>query len=117
MNRKWLYDNVKQMPYYVYILECSNKALYTGITTDLERRLKEHQTGKGCHYTKYNPGIKIRYFEEHPNRSSATKREAEIKKWSRAKKLTFHLWLGWGTLITTGKSGKRRCSPGRKIGG
>ncbi|KKP36278.1 MAG: hypothetical protein UR28_C0047G0001, partial [Candidatus Peregrinibacteria bacterium GW2011_GWF2_33_10] len=44
MNRKWLYDNVKQMPYYVYILECSNKALYTGITTDLERRLKEHQT-------------------------------------------------------------------------
>jgi len=75
------------MPYYVYILECKNKALYTGITIDIQRRLKEHQTGRGGHYTSYNPGVKIRYFEKHPNRSAALKREAQIKKWSRAEKL------------------------------
>jgi len=76
------------MPYFVYILECSNKALYTGITNNLERRIKEHKTGKGCRYTRYNPGKKLLYSEKHPNRSSATKREAEIKKFSRAKKLS-----------------------------
>ena len=47
------------MPYYVYILECKNKALYTGITIDIQRRLKEHQTGRGGHYTSYNPGVKM----------------------------------------------------------
>jgi putative endonuclease len=75
------------MPYYVYILECSNKALYTGITTDIDRRFAEHKRGKGGHYTTSNPPVKIRYTEEYPSRSSATKREAQIKAWSRTKKL------------------------------
>jgi len=75
------------MSYYVYILECVNKALYAGITTDLKRRLAEHKTGKGGHYTSYNPGKKIRYAEKQPTRSAALKREAEIKKWPRARKL------------------------------
>jgi predicted GIY-YIG superfamily endonuclease len=75
------------MSYFVYILECSNKALYTGITTNLKRRFAEHKIGKGGHYTSYNPPIKIRYFEEHKTRSLAAKREAQIKGWSRTKKL------------------------------
>ncbi|MEA3493867.1 MAG: GIY-YIG nuclease family protein [Candidatus Margulisiibacteriota bacterium] len=75
------------MPYYVYILECVNKALYTGITNNLARRLRQHKTGEGGHYTSYNPGKRIRYSEEHPNRSAATKREIQIKRWSRTKKL------------------------------
>ncbi|MFH1577104.1 MAG: GIY-YIG nuclease family protein [Candidatus Margulisiibacteriota bacterium] len=75
------------MLYYVYILECSNKALYTGITTNLERRFSEHKRGKGGHYTTANPPVKICYFEEHSNRSSALIREAQIKGWSRTKKL------------------------------
>lgn len=79
--------DLENMPYYVYILECTNKTLYTGITNNLERRLKEHQTGRGGHYTSYNPGIRIRYFEEYPTRSLAAKREAQIKRWSRTKKL------------------------------
>ena len=73
--------------YYVYILECTNKALYTGITTNLKRRFAQHQAGNGASYTSYNRPIKIRYSEDHPNRSSASKREAEIKRWSRTKKL------------------------------
>lgn len=75
------------MPYYVYILECANKSLYTGITTDLDRRFARHQAGEGGHYTSYNRPVRIRYSEEHPDRSSASKREAQIKSWSRTKKL------------------------------
>lgn len=75
------------MPYYLYILECTNKALYTGITNNLKRRLRQHQTGEGGHYTGYNPGVRIRYVEEYATRSEAAKREAQVKGWSRTKKL------------------------------
>ena len=75
------------MKYYVYILECSNKALYTGITTDVERRFKQHQAGEGGHYTSYNRPKKICYYEECGTRSEALKREAQIKRWPRTKKL------------------------------
>ena len=75
------------MPYYVYILETVNKTLYTGITSDLRRRLKEHKSGKGSHYTSYNPGVRIRYSEKYQTRSEACKREAQIKRWPRIKKL------------------------------
>jgi len=75
------------MLYYVYILECANNTLYTGITNNLKRRFEQHQTGHGGHYTSYNPATKIRYFEEHATRSDAAKREAQIKRWSRTKKL------------------------------
>ena len=77
----------KPMPYYVYIIECKNRALYTGITTDLKRRFAEHKSGRGSHYTGYNPAVRIRYSEEYPTRSQAAKREFQIKRWSRAKKL------------------------------
>ncbi|MBU0574090.1 MAG: GIY-YIG nuclease family protein [Candidatus Margulisbacteria bacterium] len=75
------------MSYFVYILECESKALYTGITTDLERRFAEHKRGKGGHYTSSNPPVKILYSEEHGSRSDATKREIQIKRWSRTKKI------------------------------
>lgn len=75
------------MPYFVYIIECANKALYTGITTDLKRRFQQHQTGKGARYTCYNPARKLKYFEKYRTRSKASKREYQIKSWPRAKKL------------------------------
>ena len=73
--------------YFVYILECRDTSLYTGITNDLERRLKEHKNKKGGHYTSAKKAVKMVYTEEHPDRSSALKREAEIKSWPRVKKL------------------------------
>jgi len=76
-----------KLPYYVYLLECKNKTLYTGITNDLKKRLKAHQTGKGGHYTAAHQGVRFRYFEKQPSRSAALKREAVIKKWTRTKKL------------------------------
>ena len=76
------------MSYFVYILECSDKSLYTGITTDVKKRLDEHNTSeKGAKYTKARRPVKLIYFEKSENRSSASKREYEIKKLSRRKKL------------------------------
>ncbi len=72
--------------YFVYILECADGTLYTGITTDTERRFLEHKDGKGGHYTRAHKPVKILYTEEHENRSSALKREAEIKKMPLAEK-------------------------------
>ncbi|HUX81147.1 MAG TPA: GIY-YIG nuclease family protein [Candidatus Paceibacterota bacterium] len=73
--------------YFVYILECTDGSLYTGVTTDVERRLSEHQSGTGGHFTRAKGAKRIVYTEEHPNRSAAQKREAAIKKWPRAKKM------------------------------
>jgi putative endonuclease len=73
--------------YYIYILRCKGKSLYTGITTDVERRFKEHRAGTGGHYTRSHKPEKIIYREKTATRSAALKREAEIKSWSRKKKM------------------------------
>lgn len=73
--------------YYVYILQCSDDSLYTGITTDVARRFEEHKNKTAAHYTRAHDAVKIVYTEECFDRSTALKREAEIKKWSREKKL------------------------------
>ncbi len=73
--------------YSVYILECADGSLYTGITTDVDRRFAEHQEGIGSAYTKARGARRIVYTEEYPDRSSASKREAVLKKMSRAEKL------------------------------
>ncbi len=73
--------------YFVYILKCSDDTLYTGITTDVERRFREHQKGVGGKYTRAKKPTKILYVEKKHNRSSASKRELEIKGLSRKEKL------------------------------
>lgn len=73
--------------YYIYILECSDTSLYTGITTDLERRLEEHNSSElWAKYTKSRRPVKLVYFEKRENRSLASKRENEIKKLSKIQK-------------------------------
>lgn len=73
--------------YFVYLLQCEDKSIYTGITTDLKRRFKEHQDKIGSSYTRSHQAKKILFSEKHIDRSSASKREAEIKRWRREKKL------------------------------
>ncbi|TSC70086.1 MAG: putative endonuclease [Parcubacteria group bacterium Gr01-1014_46] len=75
------------MSYFVYILKCSDKSLYTGITTDVKRRFAEHKKGFGGHYTRARKVLKIVYLEKHKDRSSASRREAEIKNLTRDKKI------------------------------
>jgi len=73
--------------YHVYVVECKDGTLYTGITTDVKRRFKEHKNGKGGRYTRARKVKKILYTERLSTRSKASKREAEIKKLSRRDKL------------------------------
>ena len=75
--------------YYVYILKCSDNTLYTGITTDLTRRVEEHNhSSKGAKYTRVRRPVELVYSEECGDRSVASKREYQIKKkMSRAEKL------------------------------
>ena len=73
--------------YFVYIIECKDGSLYTGITTDMERRFAEHQQGEGGHYTRSRGVTRVVYTEPHPDRSSASKREALIKRSRRDEKL------------------------------
>ena len=76
------------MSYFVYILECADKTLYTGITTDVQKRLLEHnESDKGAKYTRVRRPVKLVYTEDAPDRSMASKREYAIKKLTRAKKL------------------------------
>jgi putative endonuclease len=74
--------------WFVYIVEASNGHLYTGITTDVERRFKEHQSKKkGARFFHTSDAKTVVYQESHPDRSSASKREAAIKKLSKQAKL------------------------------
>jgi putative endonuclease len=71
----------------VYMLECADKSLYTGITTNLERRLAEHEAGKGARYTKGRGPFRLVYSETCAGRAEATRRETAIKLLNKAKKL------------------------------
>ncbi len=75
------------MKWIVYILECSDRSLYTGITNDLERRLKEHRTGQGAKYTKHRSPLRLRYTEYQNTKGAALTREAAIKSLARSEKL------------------------------
>ena len=74
--------------WWVYIVECVDNSLYTGITTNIDRRIKEHNTSnKGAKYTRSRRPVSLIYKESCENRSIASKREYEIKKLKRADKL------------------------------
>lgn len=68
------------MNYYCYLVECANGAYYTGWTVDPARRLKQHNAGKGARYTRLYGPVRLVYVEAVPDRKTALKREAEIKK-------------------------------------
>ena len=76
-NRNWV----------LYILECCDGTLYTGITNDLCRRVSEHQSGTGSKYTRGRNPVKLIYTEEYAGRSDASRREVEIKRMNRGDKL------------------------------
>ena len=68
------------MSWTVYIVECGDGTLYTGITTDLPRRLQAHINGKGAKYTRGRGPFSVVYTESHPTKSEALQREAHIKQ-------------------------------------
>jgi len=74
--------------YYLYIVKCKDKTLYTGIAVDLVRRIKEHNSGNlGAKYTKTRRPVKLVYIKKFRNRATASRAEYKIKSLSRSKKL------------------------------
>ena len=74
------------MAWYVYMLRCGDGTLYTGMTDDVERRLAAHRSGKGAKYTRGRGPLELVYTEEQPDKSSALRREFQIKKLPRERK-------------------------------
>ena len=75
------------MSWYVYMLRCGDGTFYTGMTDDVEKRLAVHRAGKGAKYTRGRGPLELAYTEEVPDKSTALRREREIKQLTRAKKL------------------------------
>ena len=74
--------------YYVYLLRCADGTLYTGFTNDLARRLAAHNAGRGAKYTRGRRPVELVYWESFSNKSSALRREYDIKQLPRRQKLT-----------------------------
>lgn len=72
---------------YCYILSCEDGTYYTGWTTDLKRRLKEHKRGRGSRYTRSRLPVSLVYAEELPDRSTAMRRERQIKTYAKKRKV------------------------------
>jgi len=72
--------------HYVYVLRCADDTLYTGYTTDVERRVAEHDAGEGAKYTRGRTPVDLVHVESFESRSAALSREHEVKSLSRARK-------------------------------
>lgn len=77
----------RELSWFVYMLRCGDESLYTGCTNDLAARLAAHQSGRGAKYTRSHLPVSLAYWEELPDRSAAMRREAAVKRLSRAQKL------------------------------
>lgn len=73
--------------HYTYMVECGDGSLYTGYTTDVERRTREHNAGKGAKYTRSRLPVRLVYYEIHETKNRAMQREYELKQLTRDKKL------------------------------
>ena len=90
--------------WFVYAVRCRDGSIYTGITTDLARRIKTHNAGKGGAYTRSRRPVRLVFREAQPTLSAALKRDARIKGWSRAEKIK---------KLLKGRSGRSRAETGR----
>jgi len=79
--------SIYSKPWFVYIAECKDKTLYTGIAIDVERRIHEHNTTNKCRYTRFRKPLKLVYKEICLDHITASRREMEIKGFSRGKKI------------------------------
>lgn len=73
-------------PWHVYLVRCSDGSIYTGITDNVEARLKKHNSGRGARYTAQRRPVVLLHSEELESQGTAMKREAQIKRWSKQQK-------------------------------
>ena len=82
--------SLDNQPWYVYIIMCKDKTLYTGITINIKKRLLDHENSRGAKYTKNRGPFTLIYSEKSLNRAEASQREYQIKKMTRAQKLSLY---------------------------
>jgi putative endonuclease len=75
------------MKWFIYMLQCSDDTIYTGYTNDVDKRVEKHNKGKGAKYTKGRRPVTLVYYEQHPSKSSAMKREYAIKQLTKDEKI------------------------------
>jgi putative endonuclease len=75
------------MDWFVYYLVCADGSIYTGMTNDLDQRLRAHQEGRGARYTRARRPVRLARFERYSTRSQAASREARVKRLPRVRKL------------------------------
>lgn len=75
-----------QKPWFLYLIECADGSIYTGIAIDVEARYAAHKAGTGARYTRAHPPARLLGYEAHPDRSSASKAEYRIKQLTAAEK-------------------------------
>ena len=75
-----------EYPWFLYILRCSDKSFYVGISPNVSKRIQLHNQGKGSHYTAAHRPVILVYSKQFPSKSEARKREIQIKGWSQIKK-------------------------------
>ena len=78
--------NSKKSSWYVYMVKCKDGSIYTGISNDVEDRVKEHNSGQGAKYTASRKPVHLIFQEKHRDKVSAMKREIRIKSWSKVRK-------------------------------
>ena len=81
-------DKGGESPAFTYIVECSDGTLYTGWAKDVHTRVKVHNAGRGARYTRMRRPVRLCYWERQPNRAAAMRRERQLKRLPRAKKLS-----------------------------
>ena len=86
-------------PWYLYLIECIDGSIYTGITVDLDARYAAHKDGSGARYTRSHPPARLLGFEPHPDRSSASKAEYRIKRLTAPEKRCYAATLVADQLI------------------
>lgn len=79
-------EAVKAEAWFVYILQCSDGSLYTGATTEVKRRIEQHNAGTASRYTRCRLPVRVAYQEAHASQSSALKRERAVKAMTRLEK-------------------------------
>ncbi len=77
---------MSEVPWYCYVVRCRDGSLYTGITTDIERRVAAHNEGTGAKYTRSRRPVTLVWSEPFDSKSDALKRELEVKRWRKSKK-------------------------------
>ena len=95
--------------WFVYVLRCKDRSLYTGVTTDAQRRLAEHNDGRGARYTRSRGPVELVYLEKATDRGAALKRESEIKRMSTVGKRAL---VARANIFTRRKRAARRATRG-----